>query len=230
MKELSIEQKARAYDEAKYIMKEYLESGNAGVIAENTIRKAFPELKESEEDEKIRKSIINLVIKSAQNGGMALHKWESQQMIAWLEKQGEKPTDTDSKFTGMREIKPKDISEFLDRLTTVEQEFLWEHIAKIRELDKEEQKHEQGKLGEMIKNLKPLNEVLEQKPADSYCQENCKGFQETGKCFADGECKAKREAEQEEDEEILDGIITDVEVLKEQDKTKRVAANRRNGR
>lgn len=38
---------------------------------------------------------------------------------------------------------------------------------------------------------------IEQNPADSYCQENCKRFQETGKCFADGECKAKREAEQE---------------------------------
>ena len=49
-------------------------------------------------------------------------------------------TDTDNKFIRMRETKPKDISEFLDRLTTVEQEFLWEHIAKIRELDKEEQK------------------------------------------------------------------------------------------
>jgi hypothetical protein len=35
----------------------------------------------------------------------------------------------------------------------------------------------------------------EQKSADSYCQENCKGFQETGKCFADGYCKVKREAE-----------------------------------
>ena len=34
-----------------------------------------------------------------------------------------------------------------------------------------------------------------QKPADSYCQKNCKGFQETGKCFADGDCKAKREVE-----------------------------------
>lgn len=31
---------------------------------------------------------------------------------------------------------------------------------------------------------------------DDYCKENCKGFQETGKCFADGECKAKRDAEQ----------------------------------
>ena len=33
----SIKEKAKAYDEAKYIMKEYLESGNAGVIAENTM-------------------------------------------------------------------------------------------------------------------------------------------------------------------------------------------------
>lgn len=34
----------------------------------------------------------------------------------------------------------------------------------------------------------------EQKSDNSYCQENCKGFQETGKCFADGYCKAKRKA------------------------------------
>lgn len=40
-----------------------------------------------------------------------------------------------------------------------------------------------------------LEKQGEQKPVDSYCQENCKGFQETGKCFADGDCKAKREAE-----------------------------------
>ena len=34
---------------------------------------------------------------------------------------------------------------------------------------------------------KKLNKI------DTYCQENCKGFQETGKCFCDGECKAKKE-------------------------------------
>lgn len=50
-----------------------------------------------------------------------------------------------------------------------------------------------------------LEKQGEQKPADSYCKEYCKGFQETGKCFADGECKAKRDTEQnpawsEEDE------------------------------
>ena len=41
---------------------------------------------------------------------------------------------------------------------------------------------------------KELNEI-EQKPVNSYCRENCKGFQETGKCFADGYCKAKNRAE-----------------------------------
>lgn len=33
------------------------------------------------------------------------------------------------------------------------------------------------------------------KSANSYCQKNCKGFQETGKCFFDEDCKAKKEAE-----------------------------------
>ena len=47
---------------------------------------------------------------------------------------------------------------------------------------------------------------IEQK-SDSFCREHCKGFQETGKCFVDGDCKAKREAEQnpawsEEDREM----------------------------
>jgi hypothetical protein len=46
-----------------------------------------------------------------------------------------------------------------------------------------------------ISKLLGIEKQGEQKPVDSYCQENCKGFQETGKCFADGDCKAKREAE-----------------------------------
>ena len=46
----------------------------------------FPELAESE-DEKIRKDIIHLVIKSQEQGGYALHKDEAKEMLAWLEKQ-----------------------------------------------------------------------------------------------------------------------------------------------
>ena len=58
-----------------------------------------------------------------------------------------------------------------------------------------------------------------QQKFDSFCEEHCKGFQETGKCFADGYCNAKREAEQtptnwsEEDEDILGDIIEDVMTL-----------------
>ena len=81
MKELSIEEKAKRYDKAKYIMEEYLKSGNAGVIAENTIKHAFPELKESE-DERIRKELISDI-------KIAIPIEISQRYIDWLEKQGE---------------------------------------------------------------------------------------------------------------------------------------------
>lgn len=50
----------------------------------------------------------------------------------------------------------------------------------------------------------------ELKKIDSYCQKNCKGYQETGKCFADGECQVKKDAEStwsEEDEERIREII-----------------------
>lgn len=62
-----------------------------------------------------------------------------------------------------------------------------------------------------------LEKQGEQKPADSYCKDNCKGFQETGKCFADGGCKAKKEAEQNIEEEFddffnLESVIDIVEM------------------
>ena len=79
-----IEEKAKRYDEAKYIMKEYLESGNAGVIAENTIKKAFPELAESE-DERIRKALIRFHKSTIDVDGI-----KGDDIVAWLEKQGER--------------------------------------------------------------------------------------------------------------------------------------------
>lgn len=57
-----------------------------------------------------------------------------------------------------------------------------------------------------------LKKQGKQNSTNSYCEENCKGYKETGKCFADGECKAKKESEQnpawsEEDEKILGKCI-----------------------
>ena len=51
---------------------------------------------------------------------------------------------------------------------------------------------------------------------NSYCQEHCKGYQETGKCFADGGCKAKKDAEHnstwsKEDEEMFDAVVADIQ-------------------
>ena len=35
--------------------------------------------------------------------------------------------------------------------------------------------------------------VPAEKDDKEFCKDNCKGFQETGRCFADGECDALRE-------------------------------------
>ena len=92
MKELSIEEKSKRYDDAikaaralckittSLPMKEYMES-------------IFPELKESE-DEKIRQKLIKLVKMSSEVGGFALHKWKADEMLAWIEKQGKQVLPT----------------------------------------------------------------------------------------------------------------------------------------
>ena len=56
----------------------------------------------------------------------------------------------------------------------------------------------------------------ELKKINSYCIENCKGYQETGKCFTDGECDTKRKAEQkssawsEKDDRIYYNLLADI--------------------
>ena len=46
----------------------------------------------------------------------------------------------------------------------------------------------------------------ELKKINSYCQENCKGYQETGKCFFDEECQAKKAAEKKELKKIHNAL------------------------
>ena len=53
------------------------------------------------------------------------------------------------------------------------------------------------------------DEKKELKKINSYCQEHCKGYQETGRCFVDGGCQAKKSAEStwsEEDEKHIHHI------------------------
>ena len=96
MKELSIEDKAKRYDEVverakeKYAMFEGMKQGNV-------LEDVFPELKESE-DENIRKWIYGII----ENPGLPADKDAEKELVkmqplalAWLEKQGQTFTKKD---------------------------------------------------------------------------------------------------------------------------------------
>ena len=97
MKELSIEQKAKAYDEAIKVIKDNLDALNeitetgADVVniqsIKNCFYRAFPELKESE-DERIKKALCKAI-------WTYIPTEEGQEYIAWLEKQGNKSVNID---------------------------------------------------------------------------------------------------------------------------------------
>ena len=93
MKELSIEEKAKAYDEAIKRV-ENIKTGKCEttfVFTEGLFEHIFPELKESE-DERIRNFLIDFIKvcgwTEKKDQGWPLRK----ECIAWLEKQGKKKT------------------------------------------------------------------------------------------------------------------------------------------
>ena len=88
MKELTIKEKARAYDEAIERAKGVIEQNPLMEYLKKGIEYIFPELKESE-DEKIRKAIIEHF--EGSHSSMYPYKgFTKEQIIAWLEKHGEK--------------------------------------------------------------------------------------------------------------------------------------------
>jgi len=87
MKELTTEQKAKAYDKALEIANAAYEDEDRHLKA--TLERIFPELTESE-DERIRKVLIELVKCNERSGYKLLNNVPTSSMIAWLEKQGEK--------------------------------------------------------------------------------------------------------------------------------------------
>ena len=84
MKKLSIEEKAKRYDDAIERAKEINNEQRAQPF--NVMTKVFPELKESE-DERIRKELIK------ETKGCEVRLFEAvtnDEFVSWLEKQGEK--------------------------------------------------------------------------------------------------------------------------------------------
>lgn len=68
-----------------------IEGDDEAILNRDDLETVFPELKENNKDEKIRKELLFLVKMSVQQGGYALHVNEANDMIAWLEKQGKRP-------------------------------------------------------------------------------------------------------------------------------------------
>lgn len=88
MKELSIEEKAKAIDVVKQMVAD-------GQVSQDVAEKYFPELAESE-DEKIRKEILDCFKSMKQQGCFPLkHKEQYDAWIAYLEKQGQTFTKKD---------------------------------------------------------------------------------------------------------------------------------------
>ena len=86
MKELSIEEKAKRYDEALKVLHKY--DGVNIIFSQSLKEKMFPKLKESE-DEKIKKSLIRLVKAFYDCNFPTPEGFERKDILAWIEKQSE---------------------------------------------------------------------------------------------------------------------------------------------
>ena len=90
MKELSVEEKAKRYDEAikyaHYLINERCKKGTNGSFHRADLERMFPELAESE-DEKIKKVIYGWIC--TQPSQFFDNGFSKEEMLAWLEKQGE---------------------------------------------------------------------------------------------------------------------------------------------
>lgn len=83
---MTIEEKARAYDEALKLARDYHEDKNCLEYLKGVLENIFPELAESE-DERIRKAQLDYW---RSVGGKEWHGVPVQETIAWLEKQAPK--------------------------------------------------------------------------------------------------------------------------------------------
>lgn len=86
MKELSIEQKAKRYDEALAKARQIHSEGKAQCA--DVMTKVFPELKESE-DERIKRLIIKHFKEISKKNEQSWRNLDIPYILAWLEKQGE---------------------------------------------------------------------------------------------------------------------------------------------
>ena len=180
------EKKAERYDKLTKEVKDFFE-GKHKMYSDitQTLEYLFPELKEGE-DEKIRKGLINTVKYYHFKESPYLFGISKEKVIAWLEEQGEQKPRGKTALEAINEEKV-DNQNCVKPVNKIVEEY---NITGIGS------KHAQGKLGEMIKNLKDETSIAVNNP-DAY---------KIG--FADGEAHAKEEQWKPSDEQIKH--LTDV--------------------
>ena len=117
MKELTIEQKAKCYDEALERAKGVIEQNPLMEYLKKGIEYIFPELKESE-DEKIKGAIIHFISHTPTVPKGIIGK---KTMLAWLEKQGDKPQGK----SVLEAIKEETDVEFVSKDAFIENALKW---------------------------------------------------------------------------------------------------------
>jgi len=101
MKELTIEQKAKAYDDAIRIAQELYNNPNSSNIGKWYVCTVFPELQESE-DEKVRESLLeylHTLPNHYSHSGVCAPEW-----IAWIEKQKYAITCSEEQMKVLNEV------------------------------------------------------------------------------------------------------------------------------
>lgn len=141
-KELSIEEKAKAYDEALKVLHKY--DGANIMFSQSLKEEMFPELKESEE-ERIRKALIDFFNRGAKNGEQTNGVCDKD-ILAWLEKQGEQHP----KFR---------IGDTIEKKSTGD-------IVTISEIDLKNREYRLSNTGFIPFKYENLWKLVEQKPTD----------------------------------------------------------------
>ena len=188
MKELSIEEKAKAYDEAKNKLSRFIARGvDPLIITRADVQDLFPELKEGK-DERIRKWLI-CTLKSLNNSPVQIDGAYEMMLpaIAWLEKQGEQSDANKEYWRGYNEGKQCVLGKYAE-------------IEKLGEQKPADKSDVLMSLDEAIAHCK------EKSCGDNACALEHKQLE---KWLTElKELKERKPALSEEDERIIDGLIS----------------------
>ena len=178
MKELSIEEKAKAYDKAIKVIKDNLdalneitETGTEVVNIQpikNCFYRAFPELKESE-DEKIR-ACIEMCLTDIDEQRFADFSTNIKECLDWLKKQGEQAKFRDSIQVGDTVTRNKD--------------GILVNLSQLKRVAKKDEKQGEHKSADKEYTFKAIPRLLGMIPptdrAKSYCQKLIDSLEQEG--------------------------------------------------